>query len=176
MLAQCLDFTKQLINTRTSFKFDLQLPSGFSFNFTTMDQEPSRSGTCAVKKKSPSTVRRNAARKQKFLEEKKKSSSTNEHSENSFNCDECDHKANCKVSLRKHIERYHKMIPQLDGQLEEETVDEKASQTEAKSVKQAEVQTDEIESNVTVKWGNIGKIPLPPGTVILKYEGGFNYS
>ena len=27
------------------------------------------------------------------------------------------------------------MIPRLDGQLEEETLDEKASQTEAKSVK-----------------------------------------
>ena len=83
VMAQCLDLTKQLINTSTSFKF----------NFTTMDQESSRYRTCAVKKKSPSTGRRNAVRMYKFLEEKKKSSSTNEHSENPFNCDECDYKA-----------------------------------------------------------------------------------
>ena len=41
-------------------------------------------------------------------------------------------------------------------------------------MKQAGVKPDCIESHVTVKWGKSGKIPLPPGTVILKYKGGFN--
>ena len=41
-------------------------------------------------------------------------------------------------------------------------------------MKQAEVQTDGIKSNVTVKWDKSGQFPLPPGTVILKNEGGFN--
>ena len=174
VLAQCLDLTKRLINIGTSFKLDLQLPSGFSFNFTTIDQEPSRSRTSVVKKKSPSTIRRNAARKQKFLEDKKKASFIHEVSENSFKCDQCDHEANCKVSLRKHIGKEHKMIPQLDGMLEVETTNEKASQTEVKNVKEAEVQTESVKSNVAVKWGKSGQFPLPHGTTILKYDGGFN--
>ena len=55
------------------------------------------------------------------------------------------------------------MIPQLDGLLEVET-----TQTEVKNVKEAEVQTDSIQSNVNVKWGENCQFPLPPGTVILK--------
>ena len=66
------------------------------------------------------------------------------------------------------------MIPQLDGQLEDITVGEKASQNKAKTLKQAEAQTKGTESNLTVKWCKRGKIPLPPGTFILKHEGGFN--
>ena len=70
-----------------------------------------------------------------------------------FKCDQCDHNANDKVSLRKHIGRKHKMIPQLDGILEGETVDEKASQTEVINVKHAEVQTDCIQSDLMgEKW------------------------
>ena len=29
--------------------------------------------------------------------------------------DQCDFEANCKVSLRKHTEKEHQAIPQLDG-------------------------------------------------------------
>ena len=79
--------------------------------------------------------------KRKFLNEKKKSSSNYELSEIQFKCEQCDHKANCEVSLRKHIGREHKTIPQLDGILEDETVDDKSSQTEVTHVKSAEVQT-----------------------------------
>ena len=42
-------------------------------------------------------------------------------SEERYQCDQCDHKASCKVSLRKHIGKTHKMIPQLDGLLDEES-------------------------------------------------------
>ena len=83
LLSQCLEFTKQLVNARTSFKFDLKLPSGFSFNFTTTDQEPSRSRISDAKKKSPSTLRRNAARRQKFLDQKEESSINPKPSEDS---------------------------------------------------------------------------------------------
>ena len=84
VFSQCWGFTKQLINTRTSFSFDLKLPSGFYFSFTTTDKKPSRSRTGDIKKKSPSTLHRNAKRKQKTLELKKNSSSTNELSKESF--------------------------------------------------------------------------------------------
>ena len=71
-LSQCLDITRQLISSRAPFKFNLQLPCGFKFNITTTDKEP-RSRKSEKVKKSPSTHRRNAARKQKFLDSKQKS-------------------------------------------------------------------------------------------------------
>ena len=148
LLSQCLEFTKQLVNARTSFKFDLKLPSGFSFNFTTTDQEPSRSRISDTKKKSPSTLRRNAKRKQMFLEQKKNSYS---NTEQSLECDQCDFHANCKVSLRKHIAKEHKSIPQLDGVFDEchmKLYEGKESQTE-KETHETEVQTITNEESQT---------------------------
>ena len=72
LLSLCLDTTKQLISSKTPFKFNLQLPSGFTFNFTTIDQETTRSMKGELKMKSPSTLRRSAVRKQKFEESKEK--------------------------------------------------------------------------------------------------------
>ena len=57
---------------------------------------------------------RNAARKQKFFNQKKNFSSSPKYSGCSFQCELCDFKTNCKVSLRKRIEKEHKIIPQLD--------------------------------------------------------------
>ena len=157
VLTQCLDFTKQLINSKTAFKFDLKFPNGFSFNFTTMDQEPIQSRKCDIKKKSPSTLRRNAMRKQKFLEEKKISSKL---PESSFKCDQCDFESNCKVILRKHILKEHKLIPQLDGLTDNEIVEKPldvSSQMEDSMTKEAinssfenkDTQADDLEPKST---------------------------
>ena len=32
-----------------------------------------------------------------------------------FQCDHCDYQVNCQVLLRKHMDKEHKLIPQLDG-------------------------------------------------------------
>ena len=37
-------------------------------------------------------------------------------------------------------------------------------------VKQVEVQTESIDTTVTVKWGEHGHLPLTSGTVVLKYQ------
>ena len=166
MLAQCLDFSRQLIANKEAFKFDVKISSGFSFNFNNLDQEPTKSRKEEVRKKSPSTLKRNAARKLKFLEQKKTSSET------SFKCDQCDLEVNCKVSLRKHIEKHHKVIPQLDGLEDGNSEEEKSSQTEGLNVKKVEVQTDPMDTTVIVKWGEENHIPLPTGTVVLKIELG----
>ena len=108
VLGQCLDFSRQLISNQQFFKFEVKLPCGFTFNLNTLDQEPTKFSSKEVKKKSPCT------KKQRFLEEKN-SSVRNKISEFSFKCDQCDLEANCKVSLKKHIEREHKIIPQIDG-------------------------------------------------------------
>ena len=118
MLTQCLDFTKTLILSKNSFKFHIKLATGFDFSFTqTKEPEFNHPRTKEVIKKSPSTIRRNAARKKKYLEEKNKDSSHKKKGEtavitepiaDSFKCDKCEHEANCKVSLMKHISKDHK--------------------------------------------------------------------
>ena len=60
-------------------------------------------------------MRRNAARKQKFLDQKMNVNSSPKLSDDLIQCELCDFKTNCNVSLRKHIEKQHKSIPQLDG-------------------------------------------------------------
>ena len=79
------------------------------FNFNNLDQEPSRSRTHEVKKKSQSTLKRNAARKQKFLEERMTYSARKQTSKTSFKCDQSDHKANCEVKLTKNIAKETKI-------------------------------------------------------------------
>ena len=53
---------------------------------------------------------------------------------------------------------------------------EKSLQTEDKNFKEVEGQTDSIDTTVTVKWGEQNHLPLPAGTVVLKYEVGSNVS
>ena len=59
VLTQCLDFSRQLMTNLKPFKIEVKTSSGFSFNFSNMDQEPAKFMAHEVKKKSPSTLRRN---------------------------------------------------------------------------------------------------------------------
>ena len=45
MLAQCLAFSRQMESNKKSFKREVKLSSGFSFNFNALDQEKSKSRT-----------------------------------------------------------------------------------------------------------------------------------
>ena len=103
LLAQCLEITKQLIDSKETFNIFIKLSSGFNFMFTnTKDQEAMHPRRFEPKKKSPSTIRRNAARRQDLFNQKKDSSFNLKTSEDSVQCDICDFKASCKVSLRRH--------------------------------------------------------------------------
>ena len=167
VLAQCLEFSKQMDSHQKTFKLEVKLSSGFSFNFNSLDKEKPKSRT-EVKKKSPSTLRRNAARKQKFLD-KKNMSSANKELSDIFKCDQCEYEVNCKVNLRKHIGKNHSVIPQLDGSNDFKPSEDKSSQTDYKNVKHSEVQTEPNEIPVSVKWGESGVTPQP-GTVVLIYK------
>ena len=57
-------------------------------------------------------MRRNAPRKQRFLDQ---ISSSPKLSEVFFLCELCDFQTNCKYSLRKQIEKEHNIIPQMYG-------------------------------------------------------------
>ena len=87
VLAQCLEFSKQMDSHQKTFKLEVELSSGFTFNLNTLVKEEPKSRT-EVKKKSPSTLRRNAARKQNFLDKKNMSSANKDLSE-AFKCDQC---------------------------------------------------------------------------------------
>ena len=168
VLAQCLEFSKQMDSNQKTFKLEVKLSSGFSFNFNTLDKEEPKSRTVEVKKKSPSTLRRNADRRQKFLEKKNVYSANKELSE-TFKCDQCEYEVNCKVNLRKHIGRKHRVIPQLDGATDLKPSEDTSSQTDHITIKHSEVQTESSDGHVTVKWGESDLTP-PPGTVILIYK------
>ena len=99
-------------SNQKTFKLEVKLSSGFTFNFNTLDKEEPKSRT-EVKKNYPSTLCRNGARKQKFLDKKNMSSGNKELSE-TFKCDQWEYEANCKVNLRKHIGKEHNVIQQLD--------------------------------------------------------------
>ena len=103
VMVQCLEFSRLLISNQKPFQFEVKLASVCSFNFNTLDQESTKSRTQEVKKKSPSTLKRNAARKLRFLQDKKTSSVEKETLADSFKCDQCDHQANCKASIKKHV-------------------------------------------------------------------------
>ena len=80
---------------------NIKLSSGFTDNFTNIkDQETTQSKIGERKKKSPSNLRRNAIRKQNFLEQKKDISSTSKPSDHSFKCELCVFVASCEVNLR----------------------------------------------------------------------------
>ena len=140
---------------------------------------------------SPSAIRRNVKRKEDYLKRKSNPLETGEvdletsgHDDDPFQCDQCDYRANCKVSLSKPIRKYHKVIPQIDGledvktfevksvQTDDPKVMEYGMQTEYHKIKESEVQTDftDTTTGVTVKWGEKDSLTLPPGTVGLRYE------
>ena len=67
LATKCLDFCQALSSQGVAFNFSLSIGSTFSFSLDTRGKAPMASGT---KKKSPSTLRRNARRRREFLEKK----------------------------------------------------------------------------------------------------------
>ena len=68
---KCFDFCKALASQGMAFSFSLTLGSNFSFSLDTREMAPhSVNEDKAWKKKSPSTIRRNARRREEFLQKK----------------------------------------------------------------------------------------------------------
>ena len=123
LTAKCLDICQTLATKGLAFSFSLKIGSSYTFSLESrkMDVPKQR------KKASPSTQRRNALRRQKFLESKEAENFSKSHSDETevavassaatenFNCDACDFIGESNISLRIHKNRMHKTIPQLDG-------------------------------------------------------------
>ena len=68
LATKCLDFCQALSSQGVAFNFSLSIGSTFSFSLDTRGKASLSPGT--KKKSSPSTLRRNARRRKKFLEKK----------------------------------------------------------------------------------------------------------
>ena len=74
LLTKCLDFCQALSNQGQVINFSVAIGPDFTFSLDTRRKEGS---TVAKRKASPSTVKRNARRKEEYLKRKNKPSSVN---------------------------------------------------------------------------------------------------
>jgi hypothetical protein len=136
LTTQCLAFCQALASQGMAFTFSLAVGSTFNFSLDIKkDSLETKKETISAKKKkkkhSPSTLKRNFERRKKFLNkesEKEKLKAAMDQFDDadkatkdseataSFNCDLCDYKGGSTISLRIHISRKHKDIPQVDGE------------------------------------------------------------
>ena len=70
LVSQCLDFCQTMAGKSLTFSFSLTLPTGFSFSVDTMGKGALASQKMKKKKPTPSTMRRNARRREEFLKKK----------------------------------------------------------------------------------------------------------
>ena len=179
LAAKCLDFSQALTRQGKNFNFNLNLGSTFTF---ALDTRVKSSPPEMVRKKlSPYAIRRNARRKKDYLKRKYNPLETAEvdletsgHDVDHFQCEQCNYRANYKVSLSKHIRKYYKIIPQIDGledvktfkvksvQTDDPKVMEYGMQTEYHEIKETEVQTDFTDTTTGVigMWGEKDTLTL----------------
>ena len=81
MLSKCLDFCQALASQGQHFNFSISIGSDFSFSLDTRSKATTSQG--AKKMPSPSTLRRNARRREEFIAKKQHESSTRTSSDNS---------------------------------------------------------------------------------------------
>ena len=110
LLTRCLDFCQALSNQGQAFNFSVAVGPDFTFSLDTRRKERSK---VAKKKASPSTVKRNARRKEEYLKQKNNPSSVNTTEEleivsDAPKCDQCNYKAASEKGLRQHQRMKHK--------------------------------------------------------------------
>ena len=112
LASKCMDFCQALASQGHVFNFSLAIGPDFSFSLDTRSKVLGLSGT--KKKASPSTLRRNAKRREEFNQRKQKSLSARISTEGDASeapkCDHCDYEAASEKGLRQHVRMKHKTI------------------------------------------------------------------
>ena len=103
LVSQCLDICQALAGKSLPFSFSFNIGPIFSFSVDTRGKEVL---TPQKKKKTPSTLRRDAKRRDEFLR-KKLSAPT---AEKTFKCDHCDNNFKSENGLKIHIGKSHKKV------------------------------------------------------------------
>ena len=110
LVSKCMDFCQALASQGQAFNFSLAIGPTFSFSLDTRSKVLGFSGT--KKKASPSTLRRNAKRREEFSQRKQQSHSARISTEGDASeapkCDQCDYEAASEKGLRQHVRMKHK--------------------------------------------------------------------
>ena len=110
LVSKCMDFCQALANQGEAFNFSLSIGSNFSFSLDTRSEEGKKS--LRTKKLSPSTLWRNARRRQEYLNKKQNPAAVNHIAEVAAVsvaplCDLCDYKATSEKGLKTHKRMKH---------------------------------------------------------------------
>ena len=110
LLFKCLDFCQALSGKGQVFNFSVAIGPDFTFSLDTRSKAAS---PLTKKKASPSTLKRNARRREDYLKRKQNPSSVNSIEEvevapNVLKCDQCDYKAVSEKGLGQHKRMKHK--------------------------------------------------------------------
>ena len=110
LLSKCLDLCQALCNQGQAFNFSVTIGKDFTFS---MDTRSMAASPVIKKKASPSTLRRNARRREEYLQRKQNPSPVNSTEEvetvsNALSCDQCDYKPASEKGLLQHKRKKHK--------------------------------------------------------------------
>ena len=120
LAAKCLELSQTLAAQGLAFNFSLKIGSSYSFSLDARDKGvASHTPSKTTKRKSPSTLRRNARRKEAFLEKKQNPAPVTpgpgvepdvrlSRGEDSFKCDICGNFFKSDNGLRIHKGKRHK--------------------------------------------------------------------
>ena len=129
LLSQCLDFCQTLAAKSLTFSFTLTLGNSFSLSLDSNGKEALASK--GKKKKTPSALKRDARRREKFLKKKLEVSTVDTFlqsediseketvgkqgaekvlDEKAFKCDQCDNFFKSENGLRIHVGKSHKKV------------------------------------------------------------------
>ena len=117
LVAKCLEFCQALSSQGQVFNISISTRSGFSSLDVRSKASPSQS---PKKKASPSTLRRNAKRKEEFLARKQQSSPTTDSNgveavAEALKCDQCQYVGASEKGLKQHMRMKHKNIAPLQS-------------------------------------------------------------
>ena len=105
LASQCLEICKTLAGKSLPFSFSVNIGPNFSFSVDTRGVEEEVLAT-RKKKKTPSTLRRDARRREEYLRKKLNSPIA----EKAFKCDQCDSIFKSENGVKIHIGKAHKNV------------------------------------------------------------------
>ena len=115
LVAKCLEFCHALSSQGQVFNISISTRSGFSSLDVRSKASPSNT---PEKKASPSTLRRNAKRREEFLAKKQQSSPDSggvEAVAEALKCDQCEYVGASEKGLKQHMRMKHKNIAPLQS-------------------------------------------------------------
>ena len=121
LASQCMAFCQALASKGQTFSFTINVGSSFSFS---LDTRGDGSTPLSKKRKTPSTLRRNARRRAEFLDKKRHPSSSMDttpekaaetRDKKAFKCDQCDSNFNSGNGLKIHVGKSHKKVNSIQA-------------------------------------------------------------